>query len=394
MELSAESNWPVWQLLTKKFGRRPYFAFAPVIEDELTGVLVKSNIYKVLAMVLVFSIFFPAVAFFFWHLDRRHPVAYFMMFGSLLTAFMGLYTLLRRRQILFDLHSKEVCISYGVFPFTRHMSLPAEDIEVQLLVGQSNSPGNKTFRMFIVFCPLQPGPVVMCLVSSANQTALLPTYERLSQLLSGQAIDESTVSLESEDGRVLEVSTAPMPGTFMSRFRTSGLIFRTPDVAVIGLNTRAKLVFCLFVLVGFSSLTLLLSSVPSQFWHKNLLAIALPTAAIIVGLCGLLGKLGIRSSVFDRQRGQMTCSGQPSNIFSLAAGTRLDDIAVLQICMCSNPRHSGKADDSHISYQLNVVLSDPPGHRINLMDHPDKSKVTGDAGRLAEFLNVPLFDCT
>ena len=55
---------------------------------------------------------------------------------------------------------------------------------------------------------------------------------------------------------------------------------------------------------------------------------------------------------------------------------------------------SGKKDDAHISYQFNVILREPPGQRINLMNHGAEFALRDDANGLAEFLDKPLLDHT
>ena len=84
--------------------------------------------------------------------------------------------------------------------------------------------------------------------------------------------------------------------------------------------------------------------------------------------------------VFDRQRG----------LFSKGSKTRepLDAIYALQIVS----EYISGDDSSYHSYELNLVLEN--GSRVNVVDHGDGEQLRKDAERLAEFLNVPLWDAT
>jgi len=50
----------------------------------------------------------------------------------------------------------------------------------------------------------------------------------------------------------------------------------------------------------------------------------------------------------------------------------------------------GSREETYISYELNLVLRD--GSRLNITDHGHLKSLRPEAVRLAEFLDVPLWD--
>jgi len=65
-------------------------------------------------------------------------------------------------------------------------------------------------------------------------------------------------------------------------------------------------------------------------------------------------------------------------------------VAAVQIASCNGsymPRDT-------VFYEINLVLTEPPGERLTLMAHSHEAQIRSNARRLAEFLNVPLLDHT
>ena len=380
-----------WQLLTRKFGKNPYFMFSPVIEQDFAGVLFKSAKHKVIAQAVVF-IAFGAAAILLPLYFRIGLLATSTLipFGSLFVL-AGLYATLRCRQILFDRRSKDISISYGFHPFVSHVRLPTHDLLIQLSVNTANTTAVKPGQTCIDLCFSDPAQPRMRLRASQNKAKLLTAYEQLSGLLGGQAVDQSIIRLKLADGREIEVSKAPILNTASGGFRSARLVFQTADVAAIIPTIRTRLFFFGFFAAGIVTLVISIGSL----FNIDLLGIFLGgiigVVFVLVGFLGMTGRLVMKSMIFDRQHGRMYKKGQKSSVFSGAVGTGLADVAALQICSHYEPESDGPG---YLSYQFNIVLAGPPGQRINLMDHTARSALMEDAKRLAEFLSVPLLDHT
>ena len=66
-----------------------------------------------------------------------------------------------------------------------------------------------------------------------------------------------------------------------------------------------------------------------------------------------------------------------------------NDVAALQICSYAG---IGSDKKPFKIMELNVVLAEPPGERINLMSHGSEVRLRQDGAALADFLGVPLLD--
>jgi hypothetical protein len=67
-----------------------------------------------------------------------------------------------------------------------------------------------------------------------------------------------------------------------------------------------------------------------------------------------------------------------------------DRIDCLQVLV----KYVSGSDSSYYSYELNLVLNDPPGERFCVMAHGKAELFWDDACELAEFLDKPIWDCT
>lgn len=110
-------------------------------------------------------------------------------------------------------------------------------------------------------------------------------------------------------------------------------------------------------------------------------------AALVMGFF-IIGGLSVRPVVFDKKQGRFWRQGKHDSMigdFSL-----IRDIQALQVCsgkVCSNESNTW-------TYDLNVILKGSPCQRFLVVCRSDRDMIFEDAGKLAEFLGVPLLDHT
>ncbi len=392
MSSQTDSYSRDWQLLAKKFKRNPYFTLSPTIEPTLAGVLFKPALHKVIPFASVFAAFGAAAIILplCFGIDLI-ATCILIPFGSLFVV-GALSILLRCRQILFDSRSKEMAVFYGLYPFSKHVRLPTRDIQVQLSVNTANTAAARPGQTCIELCLPDPDQPKIRLRVSQKRASLLPTYEKLGELLSGHAVDKTLVRIQPDYGPDIEVSKTPMSPASSANFRNTRLVVRKANTALIAPTLGSRALFLFFFVMGTIGLILSIKSLFDMDIPGIFLGFIVGSVFFLIGLFGLLGKLGTKPMIFDRQQGRMIQKGQKPDIFSGTVGVPLDDIAALQIC--SHFESGQEAGDSYVSYQLNVILREPPGQRINLMDHGVEYDLRADAKRLAEFLNKPLLDHT
>jgi hypothetical protein len=109
---------------------------------------------------------------------------------------------------------------------------------------------------------------------------------------------------------------------------------------------------------------------------------------LVVGALGATGRIGKKPIVIDRKSGwaweQKRGSDEPAG-----DAIRLRDVAAVQLC-------SGcwRGQAQYTAFEVNLVLSVPPGNRVNLVSHLSAEPARADAEQLAAFLKVPLLDHT
>jgi hypothetical protein len=172
------------------------------------------------------------------------------------------------------------------------------------------------------------------------------------------------------------------------RISPDRLAFR-PGLAIVVFMT-------LFILTGlFILVALPLAAMTGHFdgawWQAALITLTFPLAFGGVGVWGLIHAYCPR--FFDLEKGWYWASRKPVGVLDAAGsnqhGTPLKEIYALQIIGFSHPggyRGGGR------SYELNLVLSN--ADRIHVVDHSALKRLRRDATRLAELLNVPLWDAT
>jgi hypothetical protein len=106
---------------------------------------------------------------------------------------------------------------------------------------------------------------------------------------------------------------------------------------------------------------------------------------------GLAGVLGYWSSnaVLERRVGLYWKGRVPKAIRHWAeTPIALERIVAVQVCSF----HVQDSDSNYTAYEINLVLTEPLGERINLMSHGKRSAIESDAATVAEFLNCPVLD--
>lgn len=188
---------------------------------------------------------------------------------------------------------------------------------------------------------------------------------------------------------------------YCSSMRSARVVFPEPHVAVVEpiRSSRRNLRRVVFVgcalwslVAGIvaAALTGLTPGTTPAFPEVNSLLIWM--GALVMVLFGTLFVLlfeyvasrqpGAPRTVFDRRAGECV-QYAPGAATPACAPLPLKSIAALQVIGTKS---------GFRALQLNMVLSDPPGARGNLMAHGDEKSLRTDAQALAAFLKVPVLE--
>jgi hypothetical protein len=205
-------------------------------------------------------------------------------------------------------------------------------------------------------------------------------------------------NLPFEVGRALVINEG-------STARNMVLTFPTPDLAVFERSSAARNLCYVFFLAGFldwvgagivwyvTGRMKLPDPKGALIVHIGVpvLMIVFSIVPIIIGWLSLSGKIGPKKIFFDRRESMIIKDARKVEpVFQ--GGIRFSYVAAIQIC-------SGIVRDSHShrefkTFELNLVLSSPPGPRARLISHAKEKDLRDDARQLAQFLKVPLLDHT
>ncbi|MBN1942188.1 MAG: hypothetical protein JW849_02735 [Phycisphaerae bacterium] len=202
------------------------------------------------------------------------------------------------------------------------------------------------------------------------------------------------VPLVLHDGRSVDVPTSPLDGNSPA-FRAYKIVSDLPDQLSVRPTMLNKLFFILFILPGIIVLFLMVPSVlrtPGKEFMDYIgigLAVLLCTTFVVLGLAGLMGWIGLPSAVLDRRIGLYWRGRPPRAIRAwVQPPLPLEAIAAVQICS----KRVSSQNGSYTAYQINLVLSEPPGERIYFLSHGNKKAILHDAQQVADFLSRPVLE--
>jgi hypothetical protein len=195
-----------------------------------------------------------------------------------------------------------------------------------------------------------------------------------------------------------------VPATMVSgKNAMSGMMklsFPDRDIAVFEPSRMVNLSWAIMVAAGVIDFIIaggaayFLHSLSKTAGHEALkyASIIIPAAlavggvvAILIGTAGLKGKLSTRQILFDRRRGIAVKEARKVEP-AFEDGLSLKNVAAVQLCY-------GKMMNSK-GCEINLILNEPAGQRINLVSQLGKGALRNDAEQLAEFLKVPFIDST
>ena len=178
-------------------------------------------------------------------------------------------------------------------------------------------------------------------------------------------------------------------GKTSANFRTVRLVFTSLDRVEVVPTWGARIFFGLFVGMGLAGVilagTVRVTDPELESRVGPWFAGVIGSLFALLGLAGCTGLLVGRYAL-DRQSGLITKKVWQRGLFRGGLGVELSRVAAVQACS----RHVTDSDWSYWCHELNLVLNDPPGERINLMSHGNQQRLLEDANRLAEFLHVRL----
>jgi len=186
-----------------------------------------------------------------------------------------------------------------------------------------------------------------------------------------------------------------------TNFCTRVLVQVSPRRVEFRPTTAARVVPIVFVLVGLAALAFAVWALLNERGYFVGTMISLAVGCLFVVGGATVCCLATRRIAFDQGAGCFWKGGStpisPAGIQSRTSAAPLAEIHAVQLLSefiegSRSSSHDAGSTSSYHSYEINLVLKD--GSRINVVDHGDLARIRQDAGQLARFLDVPIWDVT
>lgn len=178
-----------------------------------------------------------------------------------------------------------------------------------------------------------------------------------------------------------------------TNFKTHKLIETSNNRLEFKASIGGMLFYMLFALIGFGvTVAAVYQEYESNFSLNSEHLIMLLVGVIFLSVGLSLLYFGTKPIVFDNFLGLYWKGRKAPNrdieYTNPELFTKLCDIHALQIIA----EYVRSNKNSYYSYELNLVMDN--GNRQNVIDHGNISSIRADASKLAQFLNVPVWDLT
>ena len=306
--------------------------------------------------------------------------------GMALLALFGLLSmLLRRTWVLVDVGRRELVICWGWVTAVRRLRLSRSQVRLELRIEQEDrQTGMGAKGSTVIFLSATDLPGEIRVAAGMAKAHVEPVYRRLCRALGVESADQTFAELNVGEEEPLLIPMEPVRAGDWS-LPSMRVAFPSPDVAVVVPTVWSRLLFLPFVILGLIGLLVVVPHTGESLLFNVVLA-ALCSCFTLVGVIGVLGRMSGRIVRADRSTGLVSVRDMSFPVARWVSYP-LEQLAAVQVCAY----YSG-GDGPYTAYELNVVLREPPAHRINVACHADGERLRDDAARLAEFLDLPLLD--
>ena len=185
------------------------------------------------------------------------------------------------------------------------------------------------------------------------------------------------------DGLGFEVNKDAL-NTSKASFRNFKLVLADDNTANFCATVGARIFGLLFIVVGSSISALIIAKETS--YQELTFPIGICSLFILIGLLMLIYRRRIE---IIKEIDSILFEKSWAGLFKKSKIVFIADVAAVQLCS-----KIVNSENPFRAYQLNLVLNNPKGDRINIFCHGNKKAAYDDAQKLANFINRPLVDHT
>jgi hypothetical protein len=376
-----------WNALANRTRRNPLFSGHPKIKRANGTIYLRaerSRLMRGTAALLIGSFFAGLV----WLHGREFaaPLITIPLVGLFAAVIIsnGIMSLLMRYEIFWSQEEKTIQITRSFTLFQRSLEILKNDISARMYVDSGKgSPANTGRTVVSLSSSREPDEIILTR-GSGNQS-VQSLFELLKETLGGNT-DETLMAFCLPDVQTINISMQPIAKMSAS---FSYMKLTTPDSDVITLKPMkmARMFFGAFLLMGGLVFAMAIYSIGDGQFLSLSLPFVIGILFMVVGICGLIGRLGMATYTFDRQEDAIRIQA------GLLPGSRekilcrMQDVAAVQICS-----KFIDGETAYMAFEINLVLQNPELRRINLLAHSKEMEIRSDARMLANFIGVSVIE--
>lgn len=316
--------------------------------------------------------------------------------GAILATFIGAMFLVagvaltfQAGQLRWNETDGTLVIRYGWWPRVRTLALRARDVSPRLAVSDG-SGDHKTVGHTQLWIRHAEAEGEVMLARYRDQSPVLAAFKILQRVCRQEGLDQTRAVLSQSGASRADVPVQRTAlGATSANFRDRALRQVEPEVVVFAATVTGRAFWVIAMGAGVMGLVMVPAAYQAMPWVAPL-PLAVGGLFLLLGLAGLLGWLEGRPRVeADRTRRVLTLK---EGLWYPTRVIPLDSVAAVQLCR--QYVAGGPESDNYTTYELNLVLREPPGKRIGVLSHSKAEAVRQDAEAFASFLGVPLLDHT
>lgn len=299
--------------------------------------------------------------------------------------FFGLLAMVTLREAVLDPATSTLMLRKGLIGMPRETRIDAAGARTETRVGSTGRD---------CLLKLYPAGGKSIDLARGSKRNLQRIADLLDQSLRISQDDRTAARTKLPDGQVIAFSKLPI-GTSSSSGKAVRLHVVSDQLARTSPTLVWRMLFLLPALLAGGLFVLLIPLTLADGAIAAAGTVALLTLPLmVVGGAGALGLLSATARL-DKTADLATLRGWVPREGGAGKTFPLSQIAAVQLTRreaSGSFRHDDTLQASFMAWQLILVLRD--GGRVRLMSQGDEMQVRSDAGRLGEFLDVPVVDST
>ncbi len=393
-----------WSLLARKTKIWPLMISKPIVRTRPHSIVITPNFSMRVIAVLMMLAGFGYIFFKFFPYDRLHlTTAYFVAYScfsvlGLIYGFTGLFLLTRVDKICWTPLSSKLEILRGSIFFSRRFYLPLDKIKPELVLSRHKELFKIVHRRSSCALLLKHADhkEIVRVAVAGHKEDLLPALGKLSTFVldynavgNPAGIDKTMARVRLENGKTIRTNIGPLCKN-SSSFKRLRPDFSQDKLTVFTRGLFEKLFWTAISVIGLGLLfiTLPICMFYSLYAHEIALLVIFSLLLITIGGLGLIPGFDIQKIVFNKNKKTVALHYGVIDLKIWRARTMelaFDNVAAVQIS-------AAHFDEWFTVYELNLVLVNSFGKRINITGYSKLDKIRRDGRLLANFLNKPFLD--